>query len=172
MDKWSQDLPSFRFVTLLCFILSGLSGLRECRKCKQFNLLSWFSDDESNGDEQALLVLKDQISRYHTREERESLDELGRRLSEERLLSNAGMSELTDLYDRYNNGESLDSIVTSLRHPGLLFDCFNTSIFQPQHWVLTPFSHRLNRSERSPFGRHKSQFLCPPHRWFALASTR
>ena len=127
---WPKDLSALRFVTQLCFIFFELPGFCESGKSKRSLIfLSWFPDDEFNGDEQTLLVLKDQISRYHSREERERLDELGRRQSEERLLSKTGMSELTDLYDRYNNGEPLDSIVTSLRHPGMLWTFLITASF-------------------------------------------
>ena len=69
--------------------------------------------------EETLLVLKEKIYKYNSREERERLDKLGWRLSEERLLSNTSTRELIDLYDRYNDGESLDSIVTSIKHPGM-----------------------------------------------------
>ena len=76
------------------------------------------SDLVSDG-RKALLVLKENIFKYNSQEERERLYELGRRLSAERLLSNTSIRELIDLFDRYNDGESLDSIVTSVKHPGL-----------------------------------------------------
>lgn len=77
-------------------------------------------DTRGNSGETALLVLKENVYKYNSQEERERLDELGRRLSEERLLPNTGIRELIDLYDRYNDGESLDSIVTSIKHPGMM----------------------------------------------------
>ena len=67
--------------------------------------------------EECMKVLKEKIYKYNSKEEKERLDELGRRLSEERLLSNTSIRELIDLYDRYNNGESLDSIINSIKHP-------------------------------------------------------
>ena len=73
----------------------------------------------SNSGETALLVLKEKIYNYNSQEERERLDKLGRRLSEERLLSNTSIRELIDLYDRYSNGESLNSIITSVKNPGM-----------------------------------------------------
>lgn len=67
--------------------------------------------------EECMKVLKEKIYKYNSKEEKERLDELGRRLSEERLLSNTSMRELIDLYERYSNGESLDSIINSIKHP-------------------------------------------------------
>ena len=69
--------------------------------------------------EELMEVLKEKIYKYNNREEKERLDELGRRLSEERLLSNTSIRELIDLYDRYGDGESLDSIIASIKHPGM-----------------------------------------------------
>lgn len=76
-------------------------------------------ENESSGGKEALLVLKEKIYKYNSREEKERLDKLGRRLSEEGLLSNTSMRELIDLYDRYSDGESLDIIIFSIKHPGL-----------------------------------------------------
>ena len=69
--------------------------------------------------EELMEVLKEKIYKYNNREEKERLDELGRRLSEERLLSNTSIRKLIDLYDRYGDGESLDSIIASIKHPGM-----------------------------------------------------
>lgn len=68
---------------------------------------------------EVIQILKDSVYKYNSHEERERLEELGRRLSEERLLSHTSARELVDLYDRYSDEESLDSIVTSIKHPGL-----------------------------------------------------
>ena len=69
--------------------------------------------------EELMEVLKVKVYKYNSREERERLDELGCRLSEERLLSNTCTGELIELYDRYNDGESLDSIIACIKHPGM-----------------------------------------------------
>ena len=69
-------------------------------------------------DETALLMLKEMLIKCNSREERERLDQLEWRLSEERLLFNTSARELIDLYDRYSDGESLDSIVTSIKCKG------------------------------------------------------
>lgn len=85
--------------------------------------------------EEALLVLKENIYKYNSREEKERLDKLGQRLSEERLLSNASIRELIDLHVRYNDGESLDSIVASIKHPGMLLSHHPTLT----HCTITSF---------------------------------
>mgnify|MGYP001792338867 CR=1 FL=1 len=98
-----------------------LLGSRTCAK-QAVNIFPSLSDDAVHcvGYE-ALVVLKEQILQYGSRGKGERLDKLGRRLSEERLLSNITIKELLGLYDRYNDGESLDSIMISLRDPGMLF---------------------------------------------------
>lgn len=69
--------------------------------------------------QQALKVLKENIYKYYSREDRNRLDELGCRLTEEGLLHSLDTQKLIDLFERYSDGDdTLDGVITSLRFQG------------------------------------------------------
>lgn len=71
-----------------------------------------------NGEE-ALALLKENIYKYNSMEERQRLDELGKRLSEEKLLRSVNTRDLIGWFERYSDdGETLDGIIASVKHPG------------------------------------------------------
>ena len=71
--------------------------------------------------EEALVVLKDNLYQYNNAKERQCLNDLGVRLLKEQLLAPASTDDLIGWFERYcYDGESLDTIIASIKHPGMI----------------------------------------------------
>lgn len=71
--------------------------------------------------EDAFHTLMEQVYRYHSKEDKEKLEQLGQRLSAEGLLHSLTVRKLIDLFERCSDEEeTLDDLITSLKFQGTL----------------------------------------------------